>query len=91
MSGPAQYPWTIHLVWELLHNDPHALSLFAANPFPGHPPRYVRAVLYQYEFAPPGNPEHQWWKRAEIAVWLPPMSADSPELLEALKQEGWVK
>ncbi len=57
MSAPSEYPWTLHLVWKLLHNDPGALSLFGGNPFPQKPPRYIRAVLYRYEFARPGNPE----------------------------------
>src|SRR5207247_2180752 len=34
MSTPEGYPWTLHLVWQLLHNDQGALSLLAGNPFP---------------------------------------------------------
>ena len=59
MSTPDEYPWTLHLVWKLLHNDPGALSLFGGNPFPEKPPRYIRAVLYRYEFAPPGKSRGQ--------------------------------
>jgi len=58
MSTPDEYPWTLTLVSKLLHNDPGALSLFAANPFPDKPPRYIRAILYRYSFAPPGSPSH---------------------------------
>jgi hypothetical protein len=90
MSTPAQYPWTVHLVWKLLRNDAGALSLFGGNPFPDHPPRFVRAVLYRYQFAPPGNPEGAWWKREELALWLPPLSVDDPRLLEFLSQAGWL-
>jgi len=90
MSTPDQYPWTLHLVWKLLHNDPGALSLFAGNPFPGKPPRYIRAVLYRYEFARPGNPEGDWWQREKLAIWLPPLSADDPRLLDFLRQAGWL-
>jgi len=91
MSTPNQYPWTLHLVWKLLHNDPGALSLLARNPFPEKPPRYLRAVLYRYEFAPPGNPERDWWKREELGLWLPPLSADDPRLINLLKQAGWLE
>ena len=91
MSTPNQYPWTLHLVWKLLHNDPGALSLFGGNPFPETPPRYIRAVLYRYEFAPPGNPEGNWWKRVELGPWLPPLSADDPRLINLLKQAGWIE
>jgi hypothetical protein len=90
MSSPDQYPWTLHLVWKLLHNDPGTLSLFADNPFPGHPPRYVRAVLYQYRFVPPGNPGKLWWDRMPLRLWLPPLSADDPRLQKVLEAYGWL-
>src|SRR6266480_2169027 len=43
MASPAEYPWTLHFVWKLLHNDRGTLSLLANNPFPNAPPHYVRA------------------------------------------------
>lgn len=55
MTSPNEYPWTMNLVWKLLHNDPGAVGLFARNPFPDRPPRYIRAVRYRYTFAQPGN------------------------------------
>jgi hypothetical protein len=90
MSGPQQYPWTLHLVWKLLHNDPGALSLFGGNPFPSRPPTYIRAVLYRYEFAKPGNAEDNWWKSEELGLWLPPLSANDRRLLALLRQAGWL-
>jgi hypothetical protein len=90
MSTPEEYPWTLHLVWKLLHNAPGALSLFGGNPFPDKPPHYIRAVLYRYQFARPGNPQHDWWKREELGIWLPPLSDDDPRLLDILKQAGWL-
>lgn len=91
MSSPEEYPWTYNLVWKLLHNDPGAVSLFAGNPFRGTPPRYIRAVLYRYSFAKPGNPQHLWWNRQRIETWLPAMSADDPQLISFLKGNGWIK
>jgi hypothetical protein len=90
MYSPDQYPWTLNLVWKLLHNDPGTLSLFAGNPFPDHPPRYVRAVLYRYSFAPPGNPGHLWWNRTRVGDWLPPLSADDSRLRQSLAAYGWI-
>jgi hypothetical protein len=89
MSTPERYPWTLHLVWKLLHNDPGALSLLGGNPFPDEPPRYVRAVLYRYEFTPPGNPDGTWWQRERLGLWLPPLSRDDPVLLALLERFGW--
>ena len=63
----------------------------ASDPFPGKPPRYVRAVLYIYRFAKPGNPQGLWWTRERLGLWLPPLSADNPQLVAYLKYQGWVK
>ncbi len=91
MSSPQRYPWTLHLVWKLLHSDPGALGLLANDPFPGSRPRYVRAVLYRYEFAPPGDPTGAWWRRTPLGTWIPPVSADEPRLQRFLRAYGWLE
>jgi len=91
MSSSSEYPWTVNLVWKLLHNDPGALGLFAGNPFPGKPPRYIRAVLYTYQFAKPGNHQGLWWNRKRVSNWLPPISARDPGLAQFLKNAGWIR
>lgn len=90
MGTPDEYPWTLNLIWKLLHNDRNAVSLFKVNPFAAKPPKYIRAVLYRYSFAKPGNPQHLWWKRERIATWLPPLSVDNQNLIDVLKQEEWI-
>ncbi|HSU49801.1 MAG TPA: lipase maturation factor family protein [Segetibacter sp.] len=90
MATPDEYPWTINLVWKLLHNDRNAISLFAGNPFPNAPPRYVRAVLYRYRFVKP-NRQGLYWSREPLGMWLPAMSVDDPRLMEFLKTDGWTK
>lgn len=90
MAGYREYPWTLHVVWKLLHNDPGMLSLFRSNPFPDRPPRYVRAVLYRYRFARPGEAPGRWWYRTELGLWLPPLSKFSEPLKQALIQLGWL-
>jgi len=91
MSSADQYPWTYNLTWKLLHNDAGAISLFAENPFPGKPPRYIRAVRYRYSFANPGNTQGFFWKRQETDLWLPVLSAENPQLIAFLKSEGWIR
>jgi hypothetical protein len=86
MSSPNEYLWTLNVVWKLLHNNPHALSLFADNPFPGKPPRYIRAELYRYTFAKPGS-KGLWWTREQLGDWIPAMSADDPRLIQYLQSE----
>ena len=91
MSTPDQYPWTYNLVYKLLHNDAGAVSLFAGNPFPNKPPRFIRAVLCRYEFAAPNNPQGLYWNREVLGDWIHPMSVNDPLLLNFLKAEGWTR
>jgi len=88
MASPAEYPWTLHFVWKLLHNDRDTLSLIADNPFPNAPPRYIRARLYRYHFAPIG--ERAWWKREAIGEWLPALSSDDADFRRLLKAMDWL-
>jgi hypothetical protein len=90
MSTPDRYPWTLHLVWKLLHGDPGLLGLVEKNPFPDRPPRYVRAIRYTYRFAPPANPDGAWWARTLDGVWIPPLSADDVRLRRFLAARGWL-
>ena len=89
MSTPDEYPWTLHFEWKLLHGDRGVLSLLANNPFPGAPPRWIRASFYKYEFAPPGDPSRAWWKRQRVGEWLPPLSAADPRLREIAAARDW--
>ncbi len=91
MSSPDEYPWTLNLVWKLLHNNPGTLSLFAGNPFPGKPPRYIRAVLYRYKLVKHGDRRSFWWNRERVSIWLPAMSANDPRLIDFLKSAGWIR
>jgi hypothetical protein len=91
MSVPQREPWTVHLVWKLLHNDPGARSLLGNDPFADGPPRYIRARYYRYEFAPPGDASHAWWKRTLIGDWLPPLSVSDPQLRRFHADYGWLR
>jgi Lipase maturation factor len=91
MSSPNQYPWTLHVIWKLLHNDAGTLSLLAHNPFSDKPPRFIRAQLYRYRFAPPGNPSGAWWDRELIGPWLPPLSTEDRVWTETHRVFGWPK
>ena len=57
----------------LLSNDKDVLNLFAKNPFPQAPPKYVRAILYQYWFTTMAEKRAtgNWWKRNYIGVYAP--------------------
>jgi hypothetical protein len=88
-GGPGRYPaWSLHLVWKLLHGDRTVLRLLDGDPFPDRPPRRVRALLYRYRFADPDDPDGAWWRRERLTMWLPPVSADDPQLVEFLRRRG---
>lgn len=59
----------------LLRDDPDVLTLFAGNPFPGTPPRTVRAVIWQYWFTdlPTKRKEGAWWRRELLGLYAPPL------------------
>lgn len=57
----------------LLAGSPDVLHLFASNPFPDMPPRYVRAVLWQYWFTSLKQ-KHEtgdWWTRKLLGLYAP--------------------
>jgi hypothetical protein len=60
----------------LLLNDRDVLSLFRANPFPNAPPKYVRAVLWQYWFSTPEEKREQgiWWTRKYLGTYAPTLA-----------------
>jgi predicted DCC family thiol-disulfide oxidoreductase YuxK len=45
-----QNPWFVNFCQRLLQGSPDVLALLAKNPFPEHPPRYIRAEFYDYRF-----------------------------------------
>jgi hypothetical protein len=60
----------------LLVGDPAVLSLFKNNPFPQSPPRYVRAVLWQYWFTTMAQKRRtgDWWRRKFIGLYAPELT-----------------
>jgi hypothetical protein len=57
----------------LLSNDPAVLSLFRSNPFAKEPPKYVRAVLWQYWFTSMAEKRAtgNWWRRTLLGLYAP--------------------
>jgi hypothetical protein len=57
----------------LLQGDQDVLGLFAGNPFPNAPPKYVRAVIWQYWFSTPEQKREQgvWWTRQYLGTYAP--------------------
>jgi len=63
----------------LLEDDRDVLGLFAGDPFAGKPPKYVRAVLWQYWFSDPAEKRTQgvWWRRELLGAYAPTLTRES--------------
>ena len=73
-----QNPWFIRTALCLLEGKSDVTRLFARNPFPERPPRYIRAIVYRYRFttAAEHGQSGAWWKRQELGEYLPTVSRD---------------
>ena len=76
LGGPRQEQWFGNFVVRLLENEPSVTHLLARNPFPDKPPKYVRAVLFKYQFttSEERRATGAWWKRREIGEFFPEAS-----------------
>jgi hypothetical protein len=63
----------------LLLGDNDVLALFRGNPFPQLPPRYVRAVLWQYWFTSLDEKRStgDWWRRELLGLYAPELTMTS--------------
>ncbi len=66
-------PWFSSLMFRLLQGSPEVLALFASNPFPDAPPRYVRALVYDYHFTDwtERRAKGTWWRRELQGLYFP--------------------
>jgi hypothetical protein len=60
----------------LLTNDPDVLKLFRSNPFLRSPPRFTRAVLWQYWFTSREEKRRtgDWWRRQLLGLYAPELT-----------------
>jgi hypothetical protein len=72
-------PWFAGLARGLLVGDPAILHLLNPPPFT-HPPRYLRALLYDYRFTTPGERARTGavWERQLRGEWFPASSLRGP-------------
>jgi hypothetical protein len=72
-------PWFVNFMVRLLEGSPQVLALLAKNPFPGSPPRYIRAELYDYRFTDfaEWRATGAWWRREFVRLYFPVASLRS--------------
>ena len=73
LSSYDQTPWFHALLIRLLQGSPDVAALLGRNPFPDHPPTYVRALAYDYHFTTPAERRATgaWWTRALLGAYSP--------------------
>jgi len=93
MGSYQRHPWFIHLVAKLLQGDRPVMSLLKTNPFPDEPPRFVRALLYEYRFSAPEAKKKAglWWVREPKGMYFPTVSLRSPALRMLMQQMRWIE
>ena len=76
LGGLRDNPWFLRLELCLLQNSHPVTALLARNPFPNAPPKYVRALLYEYHFTDRATRRAtgQWWRRQYRGLYVPPLS-----------------
>jgi lipase maturation factor 1 len=78
LETPQQNPWFFRLLEELLKGSRPVIGLLERNPFPDKPPRYLRAMFYDYRFTTAD--EHRqtgaWWRRRELREYVPAVSLE---------------
>ncbi len=69
----AHSPWLERLLVRLLEGSPEVLALLEDNPFEQQPPRFVRALLYDYQFTTfeERSGSGQWWTRSLLGTYYP--------------------
>jgi len=71
--------WFQEFLLHLLKGTPDVLNLLKHNPFPDAPPKYVRALIYDYIFSTPEEKKQHgwWWTRTFIGAYSPVLSLKS--------------
>ena len=65
--------WFTRLMHRIQEGSPDVLGLLEFNPFPESPPRFLRAVLYDYHFttAEERRATGAWWSREPLGTYHP--------------------
>ena len=83
-------PWFLAFCKRLLDGAPAARSLLANDPFPGTPPRFLRAVVYDYRFTTAAEraKDGAWWSREPLGLYCPVLTLEDGRLVGVAPPEG---
>jgi predicted DCC family thiol-disulfide oxidoreductase YuxK len=85
LSDYRREPWFLSFCERLLEGSPRVLSLLATDPFDGKPPRYLRALVYDYRFtdAATRRATGAWWSRDLRGLYCPVLMLEDGQLRAA--------
>lgn len=68
--------WVLGLALRMLEGQPGIKQFFSHDPFPGDPPKYVRAFVYDYHFTTWDElmKTGKWWWRENRRTFFPPVT-----------------
>jgi lipase maturation factor len=71
--------WFLRFVQRLLTGDSGILCLMQTNPFPEHPPMFIRALFYRYRYTDRHTHRQTgaWWTRELLGNYLEPISFEA--------------
>jgi lipase maturation factor 1 len=72
LEDPRRVRWFPRFLERLLQNEPAVTALLQKNPFADKPPRYVRALFYDYRYASAEDKARgRWWDRRLLGLYFP--------------------
>jgi hypothetical protein len=83
LSDVDRQAWFLSLEKRLLEGSPPVLSLLDRNPFPRAPPRFLRAIVYEYRFTEPRvrRATGVWWLRVPRGLYGPMLTLEEGRLV----------
>jgi predicted DCC family thiol-disulfide oxidoreductase YuxK len=78
-------PWFLSFCQRLLEGSRPVLALLETDPFPRAPPRYLRAIIYEYRFtdAATRRATGAWWRRERRGFYCPVLTLRGGRLVAA--------
>jgi hypothetical protein len=79
LEEPRHDTWFPAFIARLREGSPPVLGLLRTNPFPDRPPRFIRAMLYRYDYVAPEirTETGQVWRRELIGQYWPPLRPEA--------------
>jgi predicted DCC family thiol-disulfide oxidoreductase YuxK len=75
--------WFLAFCRRLLLGAPATRALLAHDPFPGAPPRFLRAVVYDYRFTTVAERARSgaWWSRQPLGLYCPVLTLEGDRMV----------